>query len=185
MWDHFLQRPWLRSDHSFGWEVVLTSYRLRKYLVQIVSREINSKYHNIIIPLIIWWQNDFSCCHLHNFCVFYVLFIPQQVFAIWCNSDSKKIPRWEWPAEMEKCSSFFGTFSYYWCYGFHKVSTHVYHLRCIQTLSLCIGQRLPILVFHSNFARCEYLYAQCRKPRKRLAAVDVCRYKTMEVWTLH
>ena len=77
-------------------------------------------------PIMMWssCENDFTCCDLYHFCVFRVFFITQQVFGIWCCSDSKKIPRWEWPAEMEKCSSFFGTFSYYWCNGFHKVIGH-------------------------------------------------------------
>ena len=28
---------------------------------------------------------------------------------------------------------------------------------CIQTSSLCIGQRLPMLVFYNNFTHCEHL----------------------------
>ena len=40
-----------------------------------------------------------------------------------------------------------------------------------------------MLVFHNNFARCEYLCAQCRWSHKRLASADVGRCKTMEVWT--
>ena len=44
-------------------------------------------------------------------------------------------------------------------------------------IPLCIGHHLLILVFHNNFVRCQYLYAQHRQKCKRLAFADIGRCK--------